>query len=133
MHLLTSLYGTVVNYTGKPDIRNLTNALREVSEWYQLGIILGILPVKLKKIEEDCQGSDRRKIETLDTWLQQTPSASWSDVVSALQQLGKNAVAQSVHQQYIGGVASKLRFSVLNSHNFNLTKKVNCLVFEDEE
>jgi len=95
----------------------LFSALRDVSDWYQLGIILGILPAKLRKIEENYPKSDRRKTETLDTWLQQTPNASWSDVVSALQQMGENTVAESVQQQYIGAVASELvyTFSVLNA------------------
>jgi len=72
-----------------------------------LGIQLGVPTSELKKIEEEYQQSDRRKMETLDAWLHQTPRASWSDVVSALQQIGENTVAKSVRQQYIGRVTSK--------------------------
>jgi len=96
----------LLSTTGKLDVQKLSNALEGVTNWYQLGIKLGILPAKLKRIEKDFQGSDRQMTETLDTWLQQTPSASWSDVVSALQQMGENTVAESVHQKYIGGVTS---------------------------
>ena len=91
---------------GRLDVPKLFSALRDISDWYQLGIILGILPAKLRKIEENYRGNDRRKTETLDTWLQQTPNAPWSNVVSALQQMGENTVAKSVQQQYIGAVAS---------------------------
>jgi len=106
-----------LSITGKLEVPKLFSALRDVSDWYQLGIILGILPAKLRKIEENYRGNDRRKTETLDTWLQQTPSASWSDVVSALQQMGENTVAESVQQQYVGGVTSELMytFSILNA------------------
>ena len=100
--------------TGKPDIRNLSNALKEVCNWYQLGIQLGVPTSELRKVEDEYQRSDRRKSETLDTWLQQTPSASWSDVVSALQQMGENTVAESVRQKYIGGVTSKLIHIYIN-------------------
>ena len=106
-----------MSITGRLDVPKLFSALRDVSDWYQLGIILGILPARLRKIEENYRGNDRRKTETLDTWLQQTPNASWSDVVSALQQMGENTVAESVQHQYIGAVASELvyTFSVLNA------------------
>jgi len=100
--------------TGKPDIRNLSNALKEVCNWYQLGIQLGVPTSELRKIEDEYQRSDRRKSETLDTWLQQTPSASWSGVVSALQQMGENTVAESVRQNYIRGVSSKLIHIYIN-------------------
>ena len=97
----------LLSTTGKLDVQNLSNALEKVTNWHQLGLKLGIPPHKLSKIEEDYQHNDRRKTETLDTWLHQTPSASWSDVVRALQQMGENAVAESVRQKYIGGVPSK--------------------------
>ena len=105
-----------MSITGRLDVPKLFSALRDVSDWYQLGIILGILPARLRKIEENYRGNDRRKTETLDTWLQQTPNASWSDVVSALHQMGENTVAESVQQQYIGAVASEFvyAFSVSN-------------------
>ena len=115
-HKTTSLYISVglFSTTGKPDILNLSNALEGVTDWFMLGFNLGIPPYILRKIEKDYQGNDRRKTETLDTWLQRTPSASWSDVVSALRQMGENFTADSVDQQYIGGVASKLMYTHIN-------------------
>ena len=94
--------------TGKPDVQNLSSALKDVCNWHQLGIQLGIPTSELRKIEEDYAKSDRRMTETLNAWLQRTPSAPWSDVVSALQQMGESTVAESVRQKYIGGVPSKL-------------------------
>jgi len=88
-------------------MQNLSSALKEVCDWHQLGIQLGIPTSELRKIEEDYAKSDRRMTETLDTWLQRTPSASWNDVLSALQQMGENTVAESVRQKYIRGIPSK--------------------------
>jgi len=107
---------TLLSITGKLDVPKLFSALRDVSDWYQLGIILSILPAKLRKIEENYRGNDRRKTETLDTWLQQTPNASWSDVVGALQQMGENTVAESVQQQYIEAVASEFVYAFFVSN-----------------
>ena len=91
-------------------MQNLSNALKDVYKWHQLGIQLGIPISELRKIEAEYQRSDRQKTETLDAWLRRTPSASWSDVVSALQQMGENTVAESVRQNYVGEVASKLMY-----------------------
>lgn len=99
-----------MSITGKLDEQNLSNVLEEIVDWHLLGIKLGIPTFKLKKIEEDYKTNDQRKIETLATWLQQTPRPSWSDVMSALRQMGEDAVAESVQQQYIGGDASKLMY-----------------------
>jgi len=59
-------------------MQHLSNALKDVYNWYQLGIQLGIPTSELRKIEEEYQQSDRRKTEALDTWLQRTPSARYS-------------------------------------------------------
>ena len=64
--------------------------------------------------------------ETLDTWLQQTPNASWSDVVSALQQMGENTVAESVQQQYIGGVTSELMYTCILCTECNQIPALHC-------
>ena len=101
--------------TGKLDVLNLCNALKEVSDWYQLGIALGILPHELRKIEKDYQGSDRQKTETLDLWLRLDTNATWSNVVSALQKINEHAVAKRVHQNYIAGPASKY-YDMISCH-----------------
>ena len=42
-----------MSITGRLDVPKLFSTLRDISDWYQLGIILGILPAKLRKIEEN--------------------------------------------------------------------------------
>ena len=100
----------LLSTTGKPDVRGLSNSLVDVSDWHQLGIKLGIPSSELNRIEKDYQGNDRQKTETFISWLKRTPRASWSDVVSALRQMGENTVAESVRQHYI---ASKLMYTFL--------------------
>ena len=96
----------LLSNAGKLDAHNLFNALKEVSDWHKLGVLLGIPPSELRKIEQDYQGSDRRKTETLDLWLCNTPSATWSTVESALQEMNQHTVAETIHQKYIQGATS---------------------------
>ena len=96
----------LLSNAGKLDAHNLFNALKEVSDWHKLGVLLSIPPSELRKIEQDYQGSDRRKTETLDLWLRNTPSATWSTVASALQEMNQHTVAETIHQKYIQGATS---------------------------
>ena len=96
----------LLSNAGKLDAHNLFNALKEVSDWHKLGVVLGIPPSELRKIEQDYQGSDRRKTETLDLWLRNTRSATWSTVESALQEMNQHTVAETIHQKYIQGATS---------------------------
>lgn len=87
------------------NVRNLSSELKPVSDWYKLGINLGLKKHDLNKIQQDYahQGNDQQRLEMLNKWLQRTPRASWGDVVSALAQIGEDRVAENVQQKYISG------------------------------
>ena len=85
------------------DAGKLSFELATVVDWYQLGLNLGLPKHELTKIERDYQGNDRRRLEMLDKWLRCTPNATWRDVVSALEQMGENRVAESIPQKDKGG------------------------------
>ena len=81
--------------------RNLSLELETVTaNWYQLGINLGLQTHDMNKIERDYHGSDRQMLQTLDLWLRRTSTASWVDVIHALQKMGENRVAESIRQKY---------------------------------
>ena len=84
------------------DVLALSSELATVTNWHQLGINLGLPKHELDKIECDYQGNDRQRLEMLDKWLKQMPSAVWANVVSALKQMGENRVAENIHQKYVG-------------------------------
>ena len=86
-----------------PKVGKLSSELKTVTNWYQLGINLGLQVYELKQIERDFQGNERRKQEMLDLWLRRNRDAGWRDVVSALRQMGENRVAESMRQNYVGG------------------------------
>ena len=89
--------------TDTPKVGDLSSELKTVTNWYQLGICLGLQTHELKRIEHDHQGNERRKHEVLDLWLQRKPDAGWRDVVSALEQMKENRVAESIRQKYVRG------------------------------
>ena len=86
-----------------PKVGELSSELQEVTDWHRLGINLGLQVHELKVIERDFQGNERRKEEMLDLWLRRNPDAGWRDVVSALQRMGENRVAERMRQNYVRG------------------------------
>ena len=91
-----------VQATDTPKVGDLSSELKEVTDWYQLGMYLGLKAHELTQIERDHQGNERRKQEMLDLWLRRKPDAGWRDVVSALQEMEENKLAESIRQNYIG-------------------------------
>ena len=85
------------------NVRNLSSELKPVSDWYKLGINLGLMKHDLNKIQHAHQRNDQQRLEMLSKWLQRTPRASWGDVVSALEHIGEDRVAESIQQKYISG------------------------------
>ena len=84
-------------------LHNLSSELASVIDWFSLGLNLGLQKHELTKIERDYQGNDRRRVEMLDLWLHRTPNVTWEDVVTALQQMGENTVAEIIREKYIRG------------------------------
>ena len=77
--------------------------LASVSDWHKLGLNLGVQDYELDQIHRSrpAEGCDGWKRETFSLWLRHTPSASWRDVVGALQQMGEKIVAEMIEQKYI--------------------------------
>ena len=86
-----------------PNTAVLYNELTDVSDWYTLGLNLGVRETELQQIQSSypTEGCRRWKQETISHWLRQTPSASWENVVKALQKMGENKVAEKIELQYI--------------------------------
>ena len=72
-----------------------------MSNWYQLGIKLGLKPYQLKQIEEKTTTDiEHRKIEMYDLWLRTTPEASWNHIVTALREMEEKTTAERIQQNY---------------------------------
>ena len=101
----------------KPDIATLCNELTGISDWFTLGLNLGVPHHKLEEVRSNysVEGLSACRRETLVLWLQRTPNASWRDVVAALRRMGENIVAERIELLYIVGPvhASKLYFMII--------------------
>ena len=85
------------------NVKNLSSELTTITNWYLLGLYLNLQTHDLSKIQQDhaYHGNDRQMLEMLSLWLRRTPNATWGDVVSALQQMGENRVAENIRQKHL--------------------------------
>ena len=91
--------------TNELNIQNLDYELKEITDYFQLGIMLGLEYRELKGIDDQYTSTTRRMEETLGLWLLHTSNASWSDVVTALQKMNQNKIAERIHSKYITGAS----------------------------
>ena len=83
------------NYLKIPELKDLVIAVRDVTEWHDLGLQLGLPEATLTLIglHPDIKGHLRMM---LSEWLQYDPGASWEKLAAALNKLGKNVIAASI-------------------------------------
>ena len=81
-------------------MKELTDALSDKVDWYELGITLDISSGTLNVIKEDNDTAKRRLIAMLEKWLSKYPERGWSDVVNALRSMERNDVANELVGKY---------------------------------
>ena len=80
--------------------------LNEVkSEWFMIGIALGVPLTRLREIEASYpQGGVKRWLaEMVQYWLDMTPTACWEQIAGALEQVNQLTLASSIKQKYLWG------------------------------
>lgn len=65
-----------------------------MTDWYLLGLCLGLSESQLREIKQDHRMNDERRREVLATWERQE-KPTWSKVVHALREMGKHQVLAS--------------------------------------
>ena len=103
----------------------MVTKLRDVDQWFSLGIQLSVPIADLKKIDVDYTGSDRKKAEMLFKWQRLGKGVSWQSLIRALNgieeiglartlasQLGKQSVSQSLTCNCIRALKSS---TIINS------------------
>ena len=78
--------------------------LNEMDDWYTFGVALGLPVRKLREIKtSNPQGGVRHwKIDMFQSWLDSTPTASWEDIIRALEQADLVALAVRLRSKYLG-------------------------------
>ena len=81
----------------------LTKELGKVTNWYEFGIALDMPVEVLDSIRRSNQdaGIEVWKIEMFKRWLNRTRTASWNDIIHALQKVGYHALADELTSIYI--------------------------------
>ena len=98
----SSLLSTAVKLE-ESDIATLCNELTGISDWFMLGLNLGVPYRLLKEIRSNysVEGCGACRRETLVLWLQRAPNASWRDVVGALRKMEEDSLAGRIEQKYV--------------------------------
>ena len=85
-----------------PTLQQLLDELNKLDDWYVFGVRLNVPVSELRKIESNPKGSvERYKIDMLQYWLDNNVTASWKDVVRALEQTNQLVLAETVKQKYL--------------------------------
>ena len=98
-------------YAGKVrELRVLVNELNTVTQWYLLGVYLGLHPSTLDAIKKNCTDTKECCTHMLIEW-QECVIPTWSAVVKALMGIGRDRLASHLAAKY----------GMLNLH-FDLTR-----------
>ena len=74
-------------------LRDIQNELGDVTDWYQLGVQLGISTADLDQIQMNCpRNAQQCKTKVLDLWLRNVPECSWAKLAQAVEAIGGYAL-----------------------------------------
>ena len=80
-------------------MKEILQELEEVTDWYYLGLCLGVEEPRLKAIRKDNKGNENRKRAMLFAWSKlQVPT--WRKVVRALLEMGERVLAEKIAKKY---------------------------------
>ena len=75
------------------ELRDIQNELGDVTDWYQLGVQLGIKTADLDQIRmNNPHNTQQCKTKVLDFWLRNAPECSWVKLAEAVEAMGGYAV-----------------------------------------
>ena len=80
----------------------LVEAVTDVTEWHTLGLKLNLTMSQLEdiRVTYHVYGLGVLKARVFDAWLKSSPSASWSDLISALKSVNEHRVASDIAARY---------------------------------
>ena len=81
-------------------LKNLTNALHEVDDWWRLGIQLDVDYHELQKIAEVHSTVERRKSAVLQLWRDKDVQVSWETLLVSLGKMNLKRVAEKIKKEY---------------------------------
>ena len=79
------------------NMQNVTNKLKPVTEWHDLGIQLGVPDYQLSQIESN-YSRDRCKSEMLSYWFRNADDQSWHVIADALEKIHYCKLANEIRR-----------------------------------
>ena len=100
-HVSVSTSLILTSHADEVTLVQLTKELREVSDWFSLGLHLYIPPAELYDIKHDLtlRSTQEFRTEMLSVWMKK-PGASWAQVVTALMVIGRETLAHKIALKY---------------------------------
>ena len=83
-----------------PTLKDLAIIPIEGTQWYSLGLRLGVQHDILDAIEARYSNPNRRKREMFKRWLDITPNPSWNTLLAALDEIGATEISECVQKEY---------------------------------
>ena len=89
-------------FLGEVTVKLLDQELQEVSDWFGLGLHLDISPDELHtiKYEPTLRRIQDFRTEMFLAWMKKLPEPSWSRVVKALMEIGREKLARKIALKY---------------------------------
>ena len=81
------------------NLKDLVSELHEVTDWFHLGICLGILLAMLQSIKRDYRHIDEHRREVLLAWMN-NEKPTWSKLVDALVDMRNMSLAYQIAGKY---------------------------------
>ena len=122
-HIWRGMQVTRVCINATANLKDLMSELQEVTDWFHLGICLGILLAKLQSIKRDYRHIDERRREVLLAW-RDNEKPTWPKLVSALVDMRNISLAYQIAGKY----GNKTVF--ISIHNVTLRLSIGNVVVQ---
>ena len=92
------------------ELKDVVLAVKDVPEWYDLGLQLGLPDGMLAMIATHPEFEGHRRM-MLSKWLSYDTEASWEKLAAALEVMGERVVAENVRRQFVRGYSAAGAFT----------------------
>ena len=83
-------------------VKDLEEELRSLVYWERFALYLqGIVQSDINIIKHDHRYIAEQKIALFDKWLRKNPTASWKDVIHALEKVEENSLAEEIKKKQL--------------------------------
>ena len=90
-----------------------------MNDWYSLGVALLVPVSKLKeiKLSSPQEGTAQWRIDLLQYWLDSIPTASWSDIITALEKIDHHTLSARLRTKYLPSSNTGMHWYMSNINN----------------